>query len=100
MPYCKSDLSLPIQFPHTISNNQKKASLHLKSTLSIVCDDLHTGDISSSNLMSEPDLVVPNGPRALLSLVGIVLIVGGVWRADRMWVSASQQAEGTADNTS
>jgi hypothetical protein len=27
-----------------------------------------------------PDLIIVFGPRGLLSLVGIVLIVGGVWR--------------------
>jgi hypothetical protein len=27
-----------------------------------------------------PDLVVLFGPRGLLSLIGILLIVGGVWR--------------------
>jgi hypothetical protein len=30
-----------------------------------------------------PDLIIVFGPRGLLSLVGIVLIVGGVWRKCR-----------------
>lgn len=39
-----------------------------------------------------PSLIVPYGPRALLSLGGIVLIVGGVWRTDRRWDEEGSQA--------
>jgi hypothetical protein len=32
-----------------------------------------------------PDIVVPFGPRGILSLVGIVVLVAGVWYVDRVW---------------
>ncbi|MFT7625754.1 MAG: hypothetical protein ACI9WU_004945 [Myxococcota bacterium] len=33
----------------------------------------------------QPDLVIEFGPRSLLSLAGIVTLVGGVWCVDRTW---------------
>jgi hypothetical protein len=39
-----------------------------------------------------PDLVIPFEPRALLSLVGIVAIVLGVWYVDRTWDEEGSKA--------
>jgi hypothetical protein len=32
-----------------------------------------------------PDLIIEFGPRAILSLVGIITLMGGVWYVDRTW---------------
>ncbi len=32
-----------------------------------------------------PDLIIEFGPRSLLSLVGILTLMSGVWYVDRTW---------------
>jgi hypothetical protein len=53
----------------------------------------------------QPDLVVIFGARSILSLVGIALLVAGVWHVDRTWDEEGskayvQAASGTGSTTS
>lgn len=42
--------------------------------------------------MISPDLVVMFGPRSILSLIGIFILVGGVWYVDRVWDEKGSKA--------
>jgi hypothetical protein len=49
----------------------------------------------------EPDLVVIFGARSILSLIGIILLVAGVWHVDRTWDEEGSKAyEQAASNGS
>jgi hypothetical protein len=48
----------------------------------------------------EPDLVVIFGARSILSLIGIVLLVAGVWHVDRTWDEEGSKAYARAKSGS
>jgi len=43
-------------------------------------------------MSSDPTFIVALGPRAILSLVGIITLVSGVWHADRSWDEKGSKA--------
>ena len=36
-------------------------------------------------MIMSPDIFIEFGPRAILALIGVITIVGGVWQIDRTW---------------
>lgn len=63
-----------------------------------ILQDLSTGVSSSALLLSNggsavtPDLFINLGPRALLSITGIITLVAGVWYTDRKWDEEGSKA--------